>query len=265
VRKIQADVKVLLSDLRKTTTIQVWKKDLVDLVRNIVDFYFRESRAKILSGGVGLDAIEDLDGHMQKLLEATHKRTSTSVYINIAKDIGRELLRIEKIVIMSRPKTDKGISIGNVDRAIIDTLSKIVPSAALSYEQALLDLESRTRLSWRGPATDLREALRECLDHLAPDKAVEAQENFKREKDTSGPTMKQKVRFVLSSRKLSGNIVKTAEDTVDLIETSIASFVRSVYGRANISTHTPTKKFEVCRIRDLVRFSLCEILSIQYD
>jgi hypothetical protein len=58
-------------------------------------------------------------------------------------------------------------------------------------------------MSWRGPATDFRESLRETLDHLAPDSAVKAEPGFKLEQNTSGPTMKQKVRFILKKRGVS--------------------------------------------------------------
>ena len=57
---------------------------------------------------------------------------------------------------------------------IIGTLTSLLPSSARSYEQAIRDLQSADRLSWRGPATDLRESLRETLDHLAPDADVAA-------------------------------------------------------------------------------------------
>lgn len=267
VRKLQDSVKALLKDLRKIKSTQVWKKHVVELAGNIVDSYFRETRAKLVNSCVKIDAITDLDNLMHKLLEATHKATTTSAYKSIAKEIWSGLISLEKMMLLSGTLKTKDTLITPVDRTIIDTLTRIVPSAALSYEQALLDLDQPTRLSWRGPATDLREALRECLDHLAPDDKVEAQENYKREQGTKapGPTMKQKVRFVLRKRELGENTVKTAEDAVDLVDTITGSFVRSVHSRASVSTHKPTKKSEVCRVRDFVRIALCEILSIQSD
>lgn len=51
----------------------------------------------------------------------------------------------------------------------------------MAYQQALLDLATPDRLSWRGPATDLREALRETLDVLAPDDEAKAMPGFKLE------------------------------------------------------------------------------------
>jgi hypothetical protein len=59
------------------------------------------------------------------------------------------------------------------DQKIIDTLAGLVPSAALSYQQAIADLKDGSRVSFRGPALELRETLREVVDYMAPDAAVE--------------------------------------------------------------------------------------------
>ncbi|MBS0172012.1 MAG: hypothetical protein JSR62_16820 [Nitrospira sp.] len=149
-----------------------------------------------------------------------------------------------------------------VDSQIVETLQAIVPSAALSYEQATSDIQSNRRLSWRGPATDLREALRETLDHLAPDKDVKATPGYKQDAGTDGPTMKQKVRYILKNRGASKAVSGTAEEAADAVEETMGSFVRSVYTRSSVSTHTPTDKAEVLRVRDLVRVVLCELLEI---
>jgi hypothetical protein len=47
------------------------------------------------------------------------------------------------------------------DEQIIDKLDALVPSAALSYKQAILDLKDDSRVFLRGPALELCEALRE--------------------------------------------------------------------------------------------------------
>ena len=118
------------------------------------------------------------------------------------------------------------------------------------------------RLSWRGPATDFREALRECLDHLAPNKEVESNPGFKLETNQEHATMKQKTQYIMKKRELSKAAIKTAKDSIAIIDELVGSFVRSVYTRASVSTHTPTEKREVIRIRDLVRLVLSELLSI---
>jgi hypothetical protein len=150
-----------------------------------------------------------------------------------------------------------------VDQRIVSKLKQLVPSAGLSYEQATLDLQVSQRLSWRGPATDLRESLRETLDYLAPDDKVTTQQGFQFEPGTNGPTMKQKVRYVMKERGMSKAATQPSEDAAEAIDAAMGGFVRSVYTRSNVSTHTPTDKDEVLRVRDLVRVAMCELLKIR--
>jgi hypothetical protein len=150
----------------------------------------------------------------------------------------------------------------SADQRIIDVLSEVLPSAALSYEQAARDLASTHRLSWRGPATDLRESLRETLDHLAPDAEVIAQPGFRLEPDATAPTMKQKARFASRKRGLGSAASQTSEAAVDAVEATMGTFVRSVYTRSNVSTHTPTNRGEVVTVHRLVRTVLGDLLAV---
>ena len=61
---------------------------------------------------------------------------------------------------------------------------------------------------------------------------------------------------------LSTAAVATTESAVSTIEDLLGAFVRSIYTRSSVSTHTATSKGEVLRIRDLVRVALCELLEI---
>jgi hypothetical protein len=127
----------------------------------------------------------------------------------------------------------------------------------------MLDLRAAERLSWRGPATDLREALRETLDHLAPDDDVTSAPGFKLEKDANGPTMKQKVRHILRSRGVGKSEFQTPEAATQAVDEIVGTFVRGVYTRSSVSTHTPTDRAEILRIRDWVRVAFCELLAIR--
>jgi len=75
--------------------------------------------------------------------------------------------------------------------------------------------------------------------------------------------MSQKVRYVLGQRGLGRSGTKPAEDAAAAVDAAVGSFVRSVYSRSNVSTHTPTDKAEVIRVRDLVRVALTELLEIR--
>ena len=51
------------------------------------------------------------------------------------------------------------------EEKLIETLEKMLPSAADSYKQSIIDLQSQiARLTFRGIAAELREVLREVLD-----------------------------------------------------------------------------------------------------
>ncbi len=262
IRELQSLVTRLESALRKTKGAQVQQGGTRNQAKTSVDFYFRTCRPTFVALGITNDALASTDALMQSLLDATHHNTSVSRYRTIVKATHVEIIELEKILLMraGAPTDESGIN--GTDKAIIETLSKLLPSAARSYQQAIIDLKMDSRLSWRGPATDLREALRETLDHLAPDAEVIAQPGFKLEVNTHGPTMKQKVRCILRKRGMTTAAIETPQQAVQAVEESVGSFVRSVYTRSSVSTHTPTEKREIVRIRDWVRAALCELLEI---
>lgn len=230
-------------------------------LRAIVERYFNDVRPLLTDNTQPGLHIESVDRIMQELLTLCHKRGTVRKYKELLKQAKTYLISLDSRLVSAshgngRVRTD-------IDTQIITTLRTLLPSASLSYEQALTDLGSEQRLSWRGPATDLREALREALDHLAPDEEVLAIPGYRQEPNSHGPTMKQKVRFILRSRGLSKAITATTEDAATSIDEALGSFVRSVYTRSSISTHTPTEKSEVQRILDLVRVVFCELLEIR--
>lgn len=148
------------------------------------------------------------------------------------------------------------------DKLIIDSLKDLCPSAAAAYSQALEDLSAEKRESWRGPATDLREALRETLDVLAPDEDVIAAPGFKLDKDAHRPTMKQKVKYILKNRGVPSGSMATPESAVQGIEEIVGGVTRSVYTRSSISTHTATDRNEVLRVHAWVRLVMCDLLEV---
>ena len=260
-RSFQAELKGARTFLPKPISKQLFSAIAKDKFKEIVDFYFRVIRSALTKGGITDAELASLDFQMQELLDASHKNSRGTTYSNCIKESLAATVNLERLC-LTRVSVPVVSLVNTTDAKIIQTLKAFLPSAANSYEQAISDLQKNSRLSWRGPATDMREALRETLDHLAPDKEVEKQPGFRLEKDTKGPTMKQKVRFVLSKRNLSTAATATTESAVTTIEDLLGAFVRSIYTRSNVSTHTQTSKAEVLRIRDLVRVALCELLEI---
>lgn len=162
----------------------------------------------------------------------------------------------------AKPHKSKQSPLSAVDELIIATLNDLCPTASLAYRQALIDLGGGDRLSWRGPSTDLREALRETLDILAPDADAMASPGFKLEGDAKRPTMKQKVRYVLKSRGVPSGAMETPESAVVGVEDFVGGLTRSVYTRSSVSAHTATTRAEASRVLAWVRLVICELLEI---
>jgi hypothetical protein len=249
--------------LAKLHAASVTRADLLALARGIVDDYFGTLRSPLQRGGFSDVELAPIDSCMHGLLESSHKRTGKTVYKRLIRDLHKAFVTAEGRVLASAGSRSAGAAGDATDRRIIVILQGLVPTAALAYEQALLDMGAGGRLSWRGPATDLREALRETLDHLAPDSEVTKQSGFKLEPNATGPTMKQKVRYVLRERGHQRAAVEASEAAVDSVESALGTFVRSVYTRSSVSTHTATGRDEVIRVRDFVRVALCELLEIR--
>jgi hypothetical protein len=234
-----------------------------DGLRGIVERYFNEVRATI-SGQVGDDdRTRSVDEVMQLLLALCHRRGTVRQYKRLLASAKDGLIAVDALLLSMAGAPNLALRNDEADARIIRTLQMLVPSAALSYQQAMADLAANERFSWRGPATDLRECLRETLDHLAPDPEVSAVPDYRQALETSGPTMKQKVRFILKSRGASKALSAPSEAAVDTVEEMLGTFVRSVYTRSNISTHTPTDRTEVLRVAELVKVVLRELLEIR--
>jgi len=260
VRTLMARVHSLDKDVRPLKGKQVFKAAIRQDAKEIVDAYFREHREPLVVSGPG--NVSDIDAVMHRLLETAQRHSTAATYRSTLKELDGQLHQAERqaLLVGSSSRIDHHEP---VDQLILATLSGLLPSAARSYEQALSDLKAANRLSWRGPATDLREALRETLDHLAPDDEVTKTHGFKLEKDTTGPTMKQKVRHILGKRGADKSAMQSPEAATQAVDEIVGTFVRGVYTRSSISTHTPTDRMEILRIRDWVRVALCELLEVR--
>jgi Predicted pPIWI-associating nuclease len=141
-------------------------------------------------------------------------------------------------------------------------LEGLVPSAALSYRQAIIDLADEHRISFRGPALELREALRETLDHLAPDDAVTSADGYVQEKGRSGPTMKQKVRFILKARGRSKSSSTVPEQTMTTVDEMVGTLTRSIYDRSSVASHIASERKTVIQVRRYVVAVLHDLLEL---
>lgn len=256
-----AVLEVIKRDLRKSNDKQVHSEKLKGKIRAGVEAYFRT--IKPAAAGAGVETSAELDATWKDLQTLTHKNAAKTTYLAVLDKAKRGLITLDGQLTSLPPINESRTLFDASDKEILATLHKILPSAAASYEQALLDLEDGNRHSYRGPATDLRECLREILDHLAPDEDVITSPGYKKQDDCSGPTMKQKVRFILTNRDKSKSQIEPSEAAVRIVDEIIGTFVRAVYTRSNLSTHTPTHRDEVLRLRHFVRLALIEVLEIR--
>ena len=70
------------------------------------------------------------------------------------------------------------------------------------------------------------------------------------------------LRFILAARGQSRNMSKPPESAAVAVDEVVGTFVRSVYTRSSVSTHTPTEREEVLRVHSYVRACLCELLEV---
>jgi hypothetical protein len=148
------------------------------------------------------------------------------------------------------------------ERLLVEAIEGRVPSAAISYRQAITDLQDDKRMSFRGPALELREVLREVLDHIAPDRDVIAVPNFQLEKGRSGPTMKQKVRYILRSRGVGETNAASPEDSANAVDAIIGNLTRSVYNLGSLATHIASERRQVMQVKRYISAVLHDILEI---
>lgn len=261
------DLNQFCNTIKSNKSDQINSKTIRNEGKTIVQKYFRETRPLIVPKIIPETDVKELDNNIQKVLELSNRRTKKSIY---KKHLKTALALIQDISIKrdrflgdkSRNENNKTFEISKTEKDILETLEKLIPSAALSYKQAIFDLSDDNRISFRGVSAELRETLREILDHLAPDEEVIKQTGFSFEKDFRKPTMRQKAHFILRSRGLHENASKVPENIVDLIETLISSIARSFYERSSIASHISTTKSEALQLKRYIDPILAEFLSL---
>src|SRR5438093_5753630 len=194
--------------------------------------------------GVSEPKIEELDWAAQYIVKLASATSRKSPYMRRLRELSLLRTGVETAIeIQAGGGGDTVVLTTATESAIIGTLEKILPTSALSYKQVLQDLAEGQRVSYRGTAAELREVVRELLDHLAPD--GEVLKTVKLNKDQKRPTMKQKTVFILKTRGIGDTARKPAEDAVTAIEESVGSLARSVYDRGSLATHVASTRREV--------------------
>jgi hypothetical protein len=262
-------IETFRNSLAKSRAQNVNTQSLRGTAKAVVQSYFRVLRPELARLGLGPQELGEVDTLMQQLLRLANGQNSKQSYVKTIGEIrrARPQLDIRREMLLGaagnqRSSIVQGASPSGVEDRILSTLQQLLPSAASSYQQALLDLQAQGRVSYRGTAVELREALREVLDHFAPDEAVLKSPGFAFEKGASKPTMRQKARFILKSLNRADSILSSAQESVTVIEEATASLARSVYQRSSLSTHVATTEREVRQLKLYADATLAELLEI---
>jgi hypothetical protein len=259
-------LEALRRDIAGHRAVTVGRQAARDQANSVVQQYFRVSRPHLVELGFTDTDLVELDDQMQELLRLANVVSAKAAYAKGIRKARRLLDQIEVSREMQLGMAYSSLALAeshpsDVERAIIETLTTLLPGAALGYQQALIDLADGQRRSYRGVAAELREVVREVLDRLAPDDDMKAA-GIRIDQGQSGYTQKQKVRHILRSRGLPENARKVPEESVQLIEELTASLTRSVYVRGSISTHVGSPAEEVRQLKLYVDGILGELLEI---
>ena len=254
--------------VKKTKAKNINSKLTKEFTIDTVSLYFNKCRDEALKIFGETEILQNYDADWQHLIRLAHGNNSRNTYLKLLKRLKKrtEDLKIAGHTIgIQSMSSDSNIMLYSADEQIlISTLEQIVPTAAESYKQGILDLnDSVKRLSYRGAAAEFREALRETLDHLAPDDDVKKESWYKLEKNQNKPIMKQKVRYILASRGKGKTKRAGAEKTVELIETLCDSIARAIYDSASLATHVLTTKAEVYQLKRYMDALLFDLLAIR--
>jgi Predicted pPIWI-associating nuclease len=258
-----AKIDQLIADLKASKAVTVNsardKEASIDLARS----YFQDCRQQFTTV-VPEDKLTVVDESWQQLIRLAHGRNLRASYVNRLNSLKRAMTELNILSISSPQKVNASEpKFSQSESVLIRTLGALVPSACQSYIQGILDLASAERHSYRGTAAEFREAFRETLDHLAPDEAVMGAEDFVLEEGRRLPTMRQKVKFILKSRGMTGAKRTVAETSLDLIETLCGEIARAVYNRASLATHLQTSRAEVLQLKRYVDTLLFDLLEIK--
>lgn len=263
IEPIRTGLDALAAAIRRGRSVNVNDQSTKDRVITLTTQYFNDCRPVLVQRVGESTELGSLDSSWQDLVRLAHGNNARASYRRRLQAI-RNLLNELSVASMAKvPSAEAAQRISAEETRLLETLEQLLPTAAASYRQAVSDLLGPPRHSYRGTATELREALRETLDHLAPDADVTQQPGFKFEDGQKAPTMKQKVRFVLAARGRSKTQRDSTEKSAALVDDLRGAIARAVYNRASVATHTQESLKEVRRLKRYVDTVLAELLEVE--
>ena len=151
------------------------------------------------------------------------------------------------------------------DENVVTRLQQLDPELAESYEQAVIDIEDSDRVSYRGPAAELREVLTGVLHRLAPNSEVQVTDWYRESRrsgarDEPTPTRAERTKFILRSRQQGSAVTESAESYTVLVEERLGDVVSATYKRGSAATHSGTEQDELVKLLPYINALLRELL-----
>jgi len=143
--------------------------------------------------------------------------------------------------------------------AILDRLAKLAKPLADSLEQALQDLNDSTRLSYVGPAGEVREVMRAAIQGLAPDPEVRQQPWFVgvSQGQQKNPTQAERTRYAVQQNRGDWDQLRELDSLVDAL---VGKIGRSTYVSGSKAFHAGTAQDDVWKLVGWVFSVLDEVL-----
>jgi hypothetical protein len=251
----------LAANVARTQAVNINAPALRDEVKAVVRLYLNGARQYLMEAEFAQD-LAKLDDSLQALYGLAEGKNRTASY-------KLQIAAVRKVLPKLTPKLEMRAATNNnhlpenpAEVQIARTLQTLIPTAGLSYQQSIRDLADENRLSYRGTASELREVLREVLDHLAPDEDVLSTEGFRLEPDRTKPTMKQKVRFILRARDEGSTATEMPERAAEAVDGIVGGLARSAYNAGSVVTHISGERRTVVQLKRYVEAVLSHLLEL---
>jgi hypothetical protein len=142
---------------------------------------------------------------------------------------------------------------------ILARLRRNSPALADSMEQALTDLNDHSRLSYVGPAGEVREVMRAAVQQFAPDDEVKMQTWYVgiEQGGKRNPSQAERTRYAVQLRGGAKDQVKGFDDLIDEL---VGQIGRQTYTTGSAAFHAGTQREKVRKLTGWVFALLDEVL-----
>lgn len=175
-------------------------------------------------------------------------------------------LREYQIQVRQRPRPSAAVvparaPFSGRDAVVMERLRRLSESLAQSLEQCLRDLNDPTRLSYIGPAGELREVMRAAIQQLAPDEEIRIQPWYKGVPTANGkstnPSQAERARYAAQVR---GGDPEQVKELDAIVEGSIGRISRDTYTVSSKSFHSGAAQEKVRKLTGWIFAILDEVL-----